>query len=907
MWTRFFLFPKPAKIYQIELMGSLKLKMKLLRQWPLILFALILSGGRLAASEQRDFAAAAAAFQDGMWSRAESEFSDFIKKYPTSARVPEAALIQAQSDFNQGKVQAAIALLQAHETAAGALGDQYAYWIGQAQFTNADYQAAIATFAGLADTFTNSPWRLDAVINEAAAQARLANWGAVANSLQAPGGIFQQASKTNAADSRVLNGWLLLAQALLAENHPDSATAVLQPSPAFRSKPELDWRRLYLLCQAQIAAGKLSEAFASSSDLIDAANRTSQPNLRAQSIAMQAGALEKLGRLSDAESIYAENLTNSVPDTWQRQAVLKIAELSAKQTNFLNAENWLEDFQGRFTNSPEMDSVVLALGELRLKSYAASPSITNDDLSQAQSDFDQFINTFTNSPLLGKAYLDRGWCFWIEHGWSESASDFQAAVKDLPPSVDLAVAQFKLADAQFKEGDFSNALENYQAVSENFKNFPAVTMSLAPEALYQALRVSIQEGRLPDATNAVDQILKVYPGTTVAEKSLLIEGQAFSDIWNNPSEGRALLQMFEQKFPGSGQLPDIELAIAQTYERENNWPMAISTYKSWLKRFPDDVKLLPDVKYAQAWATFTGGYETNAFILFTNFLAEFPSNALWTPVAQWWLGDYYASQGEWADAERNYETIYDNWPSSSLAYSAVLMAGRAATGRQGYEQAKDYFLKIMGETNVPPQFASQPEQWYSLDAQACFAFGDVLMQEPSSDTNNPLANFKQAILYFQLVCNQYAGSEQSALAYGEIGDCYLQLATQSPQYYDEATNAYWNVVNSPGALAPERSKAQLAIGLVFEKRAALDPQNQTALLQSALDNYLDVFWGNNLRNGETADPFWVREAGLRALPLIQTLGQGDPNKFIDQMETCFPQMKDLLEKKRLEISRPKIQ
>ena len=83
--------------------------------------------------------------------------------------------------------------------------------------------------------------------------------------------------------------------------------------------------------------------------------------------------------------------------------------------------------------------------------------------------------------------------------------------------------------------------------------------------------------------------------------------------------------------------------------------------------------------------------------------------------------------------------------------------------------------------------------------------------------------------------------------------------------------------------------------------ALVSGTNQTALLRLALDNYLDVFdtWtGNRLRPGETADPFWVKEAGLRALPLIQSLDSGEPDKFIDRMESLFPQSKDSLEKIR---------
>jgi hypothetical protein len=134
----------------------------------------------------------------------------------------------------------------------------------------------------------------------------------------------------------------------------------------------------------------------------------------------------------------------------------------------------------------------------------------------------------------------------------------------------------------------------------------------------------------------------------------------------------------------------------------------------------------------------------------------------------------------------------------------------------------------------------------------------------------------------------------------------LQLAIQSPQYYSDATNAYEQVMASPSAGVAARSQAQLGVGIVYEKLAALtNGVSQTALLKTALDNYLDVFFGNNLHDGETADPRWVEQAGVNALPLVETLGTGDPNKFIDQMEALLPEQKDFLEKKRLEIARPK--
>jgi hypothetical protein len=234
------------------------------------------------------------------------------------------------------------------------------------------------------------------------------------------------------------------------------------------------------------------------------------------------------------------------------------------------------------------------------------------------------------------------------------------------------------------------------------------------------------------------------------------------------------------------------------------------------------------------------------------------------------------------------------------------MAGRAATGRQGYDDAVNYFVTLIGITNVPPQYAQDPVKWYDLNARAWFDYGDVLMQQPSTDTNNPFANYFKAITVFQTgVCTLYPASEQAALAWGQIGNCYYVLAGQYPQYYTNAADAYDQVIASDYAAVAERSQAQVGLGMVFEKRAALDPANQTAFLQSALNNYLDVFFGKNLHDGEMAVPFWVQTAGMNALPLMDTLGIGDINKFIDRMETVLPQKKDYLEKKRAELTRSK--
>ena len=340
----------------------------------------------------------------------------------------------------------------------------------------------------------------------------------------------------------------------------------------------------------------------------------------------------------------------------------------------------------------------------------------------------------------------------------------------------------------------------------------------------------------------------------------------------------------------------MELAVARTYEQEQNWPAAIAQYEGWRNDFPANA-LLPQVDYALAAANFQAGNETNAFGLLTNFVAQFPTNEL-APLAQWWVADHYFRLGgtNYMDAERNYKMLYQNtnWQGSPLVYQARLMAGRAAMGLTSYKDAIDQFTSLTSDTNCPPD----------LNEQALFAYGSALMLSDSPSTNNPLANFQLATNVFGQLCQLYPTNELGMLAWCEIGDCDLQLTN-----FDGATNAYAQVFSpdSPADISA-RSRAQIGFGLALEKMAALTAgTNQTALLQLALNNYLDVFdtsLGKNLRDGEKADPFWVKKAGLQALPLVEALGAGDPDKFFNHLEELFPQLKDTLEKKRAAIREP---
>jgi TolA-binding protein len=880
--------------------------MALVWRWILILLTFTLGCGQVMAAssrQERAFQAAQAAFDAEMWSRAEAEFAAFAAKYPDSAATPKAWLMQAEAEFNQGDFTNAIRILTVNQMNSGQLADQYFDWIGEAQYAAGHYPAAAQTFITLAEQFTNSPLRFSATVNAAAALGKLAEWRQVDGLLEAPDGVFQAGLRFDADNPVALRGQLLRAQARYEESNYAGAARILESKSLDALPPDLAWPWAYWLCQVRIAADDMPGALTVASNLIQIARDSRNDDRVAGSLNLRAALYEKSQMTNEALADYEENLVNTnTPPEDQRQAVLKVAGLLGAQNQFTNAEARLNAFLDQFPHSPAAPAALFSLGDLYLKDFGAQDAQASPDsvnkLQLAQACLDQFVGGYTNSEYLGHAYLDRGWCGWFASNYVASAAGFQEAVNRLPRSLDLAVAHFKLGDALFMEKDYTNSLENYQVVVDGFMDFPEVAGKLGQQALYQSLRVSEAMNDGAAASYALSRILKIYPTGDLADNAILFFGENEADS-GRPRSARRLFRQFVEQFPHSELLPQAELAIARSYEQQGNWPAAITNYASWLVDFPTN-DLRAQAIYAAARAHYQAGDDTNALTQFTGFINQFPTNDL-APQAQWWVADYFFRASNYAGAETNYENIFQNpaWKNSPLIYPAQFLAGRAAMARNGYPDATHYFSTLISDTNCPPD----------LGVQARFACAAAWVQIPSADTNNPLANFATAISFLTQIVQMNPTNADAARAWGEIGNCYFQLSN-----FDLAENAYGQVfgTNAPAAAAADvtvRSAAMVGYGLVLEKAAeSVTGVDRTNLLQAALDKYLDVFdtnVGKNLRDGEVADPWWVKEAGLRALPLIQSLGAGNPDKFIDQLEQLLPSLKGSLEKTRLNLAAKK--
>jgi tetratricopeptide (TPR) repeat protein len=255
--------------------------------------------------------------------------------------------------------------------------------------------------------------------------------------------VFQRAATAEPASPFVIRGYLLLGEAQLALHDFSAVQAALEFLSRQELSSELLWRREYLRCRRQLAEGQTQAAFQNTSNLVALAsalaptfsgtNPPPQPDIReydpgiptanmlAESWSLLAVTLEALNRFDEAIGAYTNNLATNAPVDQQRHALFKIADLYLAQNKYDLAAKTLENYLDQPAGSQTPDMALLTIGELQLKQYqlakknsvgnaAAGPAPTNL-VEQALARFDQLLTSFPQSPLAGRALLDKGWCF----------------------------------------------------------------------------------------------------------------------------------------------------------------------------------------------------------------------------------------------------------------------------------------------------------------------------------------------------------------------------------------------------------------------------------------------------------------------------------------------------------------
>jgi tetratricopeptide (TPR) repeat protein len=878
-----------------ELMGRMCRK----RGAGLLLAAILVCGGGLGSSalgapppDEVAFTSCFKLFHDSLYPEAERSFDEFLTRFTNSTHQADAILYLARSRLYQSNYNGAINLLQKSSSQAGSLLPDYVFWIGTARYKSGDLTNAMGDFGTVAKENPPSPLRLEASYYEAEAHSRTGDWPGVARLLEQTDGPFQLAAQANAKSEFSSLGWLLLGEALLHEHRPaDGEKVILGLDPTELPK-DLRWRHQYLLCQLQLAGGRSEAALNTSTNLLAL---SLEPGHLATSYFLKGEVLEKLGRTNDALAVYTNNLADGQPQDVQWQALARTIQLTVASDPLAQAIQALHTLIAQHPQAKAQDLAQISLGELYLKASVSPPdsasasnalastdtnlppnALTNYLLASALTNFNLVISNYTNSPLLPKARLDRGWCYWRSTNIPAAKLDFEEAASHLPFSKDQAVARFKLADTEFFLKDYPEAARNYGLVLSLYDKLPEVTNAFFDLALYQLAEADIQRGDEAGAAAAVEKILRLYPASYFGYRGSLLMGEDLNRKYDYAG-ARNVFVALRERSPHAPLVSELDYAIARTYDYEGDWNAAIDHYKQWETNHAGDARL-PEVEYHLALACEKAGLTDVAMGYYTNFVLRFPSNSL-TPWAKNAEADYYYNHNDFISAEKIYQELAKDPSAGDLAYQANFWAGKSAFARLDMKEAHDHFVDLVKITNVPP----------TLLTRGYLALADTLFQQfLASPTNKDYLD--QACSAVSTCTNGAPTNALAVEALGMLGGYYAQWAAQSPgtnTSYATAKQIYQTIVQfPPGSVSvAARSQALVGLGLVAEQ------EHQP---EEAVSDYCKVVYANLDR----FDPYWVGRAGEYAARICEEQQHWEEAvKVYQRVLQAVPALRPVLEKK----------
>lgn len=825
--------------------------------------------GPPATSEERAYFAAARSFQSGHWATAARWLDDFAREFPESRHRPNAVLLRGQALFQLGEYNRAAGEISRGESAAGDLADDYLYWKAECRLRLGQHDAAGAHLQELLREHPASNHALAASVALATVSARKNDWAGVVQLLRPTESRFQLLAKKTPHSPWAQEGRLLLAQALFEQQDWNTAAEELAHLPA-STELQREWRRLFLLAKLENQAGKPGDALLTTERIAELARQTGRTNQLAQVHQFRAAIHEQASDIPAALKEYARLQSAPMPPVQRQEGFLRAARLQFQQGNISEAINALDALGSLNAATNLVGALDCMVGELELLSHRHGNA---GALQRAEARFKRAAQS-GNGAIQGRAKWGEGWCHRLK-GEAQPAWDAWSRAIELLEGSPLAPwARMHLAQTLFQSGQHTVA----RSVLGDEMPVP-----LRDFANHLALQSALAMGDYPTADLLHETLKPNNPA--LADAGLLAMAQARLDAGEWARARLVFARLMQQDSPLK---PEADLEAIRELTAQKNWRGAIAAYSDWLGKHTQH-PLRAQAMFDQAWALSMAGQSTNALAAYKAVVEQHPNTAQ-SHMAEMWQADFWFNAGTNRLAEATYKSLSSRTNAPiALRYRASLMAGRAAMARQGLDDARREFSKLINDEGAPVQVRSE----------ATFALGDLTVLEMGAAVPGAIERLTQATNAFYAVVQVNPTNRVAARAWGRIGDCCLLAAGAQPGYQEHARLAYQQALAVPGQV-PVAVKSQARVGLAkVLARQARGSADREQKLAEAVDHLLAVVHGKNLQPSEVPDAHWRAQASLMAMDLLGELGK--PREALELCNltiTIFPAMKTGLEKRK---------
>ncbi|MDR2462861.1 MAG: tetratricopeptide repeat protein [Verrucomicrobiales bacterium] len=762
------------------------------------------------------------AFQDGIYDVAALNLAKFLKDYPNSELEAEARIYLAQCYLFQGLPKKSLELtVKPPDNTPDKLKPEFLFWQAEANYAMKDWAPAAARYRQLLKNFPTAPQ---------AARARLS-----------------------------------LSTALLQTEGETAALTALEPLLADPAPPADQQQALLQKARILISGGKLGEV----SLIVDKMAR-GKVDRKAQYQLWYW--IAELARMADKPAKAIENYQKITGDPRAFPADLIAKSWFGLGQVYKGQQKWpaaADAFQQAYGVSNDQDVMQAAVMEF------LNAQLKNDTLTQGTIVIRKAAREHGAAGLSGLYAI--GWFYYNAANYEAAITELDGLGSNNPNSEWNWPAQMLIAECWLKKNDPPAAVKILNKISAQDTDKPlALTAAYrlaeiqaqggnADEALKNFLAIARQSASARQSENAYFQALMLMAGTGKTDGFAAAQAEFTGKFPNSPrlaevameqarlldaggkgAESQKIYQTLSQNKDNPDLAAEALRRLAQLQYQAGAVDEALKNLLTLEQNFPKYANLANTVYLRVLIQKRKGALTPDEFRAeLTRLIAAFPQNDALTVKAWFDIADSFSNQGNYAEAQANFQQVADKYPNSPLTDAARYFAGQCARRLGNYAEAIVILEKI-------PDAA--PWKADARVAQIRCYIAQEKWQDAARIADSVIASRPQDAIWADASLRKV--------------NCLYRFAKDDAKQYDAALTVLAQILAAKNITLAQRNEAGCLKGDILAQQ-----QKPT----EALAAYLDVVYGRLLPSDVTGLPaepeqFWFNRAGVSAAQMLQDKG-----------------------------------
>jgi len=344
-------------------------------------------------------------------------------------------------------------------------------------------------------------------------------------------------------------------------------------------------------------------------------------------------------------------------------------------------------------------------------------------------------------------------------GFYDLAIDqFSQLLRLYPNSKKAPYAEFRIAEAFFKQKKYEQALPHYGKLLNHY----ASVVDLIDKSLYRNGQIHFLRQEYDRAAVLYKQLVSQYPKSNLAESALFWSAESSCQA-GEYAEASRLYRQFMDRYPAHSHAAEALYGLGWSYMKLKDYQLSQKFFKEFVEKFAKS-KLAPKARLNIADLEYRIGKYQEAAHLYRQFVLQYPDVS---EVKTAWYGQglSFYQAGKFPEAIEAYKGFLEKYPQDELAESSAFQLGYLYFKLENYALAVTRFEEFIERYKKSSYL---PESYYYLGLG-----------------HQKLGRGPAAEKYLSEMVRQFAGHPISGHALLQLGGLYYQS-----QRYAQALEVY---------------------------------------------------------------------------------------------------------------------